>query len=152
MSFLKGFFSLFDWMSPRTLDDSMQELYDKMNWGEYKNPLKYPYPSTDNPCSVSYSYNTAADITRASELANPHTMTITTSQQFLDEMRKLVPSGDFVPYAYYNEEMDAIEAYFKNKSCYTQTLNENIELHIASDNEEVVGINILNIKKLIKNK
>lgn len=43
--FLKGFFSLFDWMSPKTLeeqfedlDDSMQNLYDKMGWGQYKKP------------------------------------------------------------------------------------------------------------------
>lgn len=43
MSFLKGFFSLFDWMSPKTLDESLegldeslQHLYDKMNWGKYQ--------------------------------------------------------------------------------------------------------------------
>jgi hypothetical protein len=29
---------------------------------------KYPYPSTDNPCSVSYAYNLAADVIRASDL------------------------------------------------------------------------------------
>lgn len=47
-SFLKGFMSLFDWMSPRSLDeqmndldDSMQDLYDRMNWG------KYSYPNTN---------------------------------------------------------------------------------------------------------
>lgn len=42
MSFMKGFFSLFDWMMPKTmeeqlndLDDSMQRLYDRMGWGKY---------------------------------------------------------------------------------------------------------------------
>lgn len=48
-SFLKGFLSLFDWMIPpyknydefsQELDDKMQDLYDKMGWGKYENPLK----------------------------------------------------------------------------------------------------------------
>jgi hypothetical protein len=73
MSFLKGFFGLFDWMfPPKTyqelsdeLDESMQELYNTNRWGKYNNPLKYPYQSTDNPCSVSYAHNLAADINRA---------------------------------------------------------------------------------------
>ena len=76
MSFLKGFLSLFDWMFPPKsyqelsddLDIKMQELYDKMGWGKYNNPLHYPYPSIDNPCSVSYAHNVAADINRAMEL------------------------------------------------------------------------------------
>jgi len=45
----------------------MQDLYDKNGWGQYQNLLKYPYPSTDNPCAVSYGYNLAADINRAIE-------------------------------------------------------------------------------------
>jgi len=75
MSFIKGFTSLFDWMFPpktyqeltEELDEKMQDLYDKNGWGKYHNPLKYPYPYTDNPCSVSYGHNLAADITRAIE-------------------------------------------------------------------------------------
>ena len=31
-------FGLFDWMFPRTLDERMQDLYDRMGWGEYRNP------------------------------------------------------------------------------------------------------------------
>ena len=76
MSFLKGFLSLFDWMfPPKTyqelsddLDNEMRELYNKMGWGKYNNPLQYPYPSIDNPCSVSYASNLATDISRAIEL------------------------------------------------------------------------------------
>jgi len=75
MSFIKGFTSLFDWMFPsktyqeltEELDEKMQDLYDKNGWGQYQNLLKYPYPSTDNPCAVSYGYNLAADINRAIE-------------------------------------------------------------------------------------
>jgi hypothetical protein len=44
-SFLKGFCSIFDWMTPRSmeeqlkdLDDSMQDLYDRMGWGTYSYP------------------------------------------------------------------------------------------------------------------
>lgn len=49
-SFCKGFFSLFDSMFPRSteeqlneLNNSMQDLYDRMGWG------KYSYPN--NNCS-----------------------------------------------------------------------------------------------------
>ena len=40
MSFFKGFSSIFDWMFPRTLDEQLQDLYDDMGWGEYKNPTE----------------------------------------------------------------------------------------------------------------
>jgi hypothetical protein len=70
-SFLKGFLSLFDWMSPKTLDEglddldnSMKDLYDRMGWG------KYPYPN--NNCS----YHTAVDINRVLEA----------EQSFMDEI------------------------------------------------------------------
>lgn len=79
-------------------------------------------------------------------------ITLTTDKQFLEEMVKLVPSGQFTPYAYYNEDMDAIECYFKNESCYAKTLNNMVELHLSFDTEEVVGVNILGIKKLIQDK
>lgn len=39
-AFLKGFISMFDWMCPRTVDEQLQDLYDDMDWGEYKNPLE----------------------------------------------------------------------------------------------------------------
>jgi len=76
MSFFKGFLSLFDWMFPSKsyqelsddLDGQMQDLYDRNGWGKYNNPLKYPYQSVENPRSVSYSHNFAADIGRAIEL------------------------------------------------------------------------------------
>lgn len=54
-SFLKGFTSLFDWMFPKTLDESMQQLYDKMNWGTYK-----AYPTTS-------AFNMAVDVTSTQE-------------------------------------------------------------------------------------
>ena len=47
MSFWDGFSSLFDWMVPKSLDESlsdldnnMQELYDRMGWGIYHHPLE----------------------------------------------------------------------------------------------------------------
>lgn len=61
-SFWKGFFSLFDWIFPKSmeeqlndLDNQMQDLYDRMGWG------KYPYPN--NNCS----YITTNDINRILE-------------------------------------------------------------------------------------
>ena len=58
----------------------------------------------------------------------------------------------FEPYAYYNEDADSIEVYFKDESCYAKLLNDQLELHLSFDKEEVVGVNILNIKKLLKEK
>lgn len=154
MSFLKGFFSLFDWMSPKTLDaslegldESLQHLYDKMNWGKYHNPM-----CQNNILQQTYVYKNGSAISLEEDMKT----TLTTSSQFLDEMLKLADtyggSGCFQPYAYYNEDMDSIEAYFKDESCYTKTLNNNIELHISFETGEVVGMNILNVQKLIQDK
>jgi len=157
MSFLKGFFSLFDWMSPKTLhesleglDESLQHLYDKMNWGKYHNPM----------CQNSFvnpSWNIAIDYTRSIE-GDKHNMTVeqvygdvkaVTSSQFLEEMLRLVPSGQFQPYAYYNEDMDSIQVYFKDSSSYTQPLNKNVEVHLCHDSNEITGATILNITRLL---
>jgi hypothetical protein len=58
----------------------------------------------------------------------------------------------FEPYAYYNEDTGSIEVYFKDESCYAKPLNDQLELHLSFDKEEVVGVNILNIKKLLEDK
>ena len=158
-SFLKGFFSLFDWMSPKTLeesmddlDNSMKDLYDRMGWGEYKKP---------SPMS---GWNNAIDLTRSISSSEWNSMVqdnktveevygnvrAVTSSQFLDEMIKLVPSGCFQPYAYYNADMDALQVYFKDESSYTQPLNRNVEVHLSHDTDEITGATILGIKKLIK--
>jgi uncharacterized SAM-dependent methyltransferase len=61
-------------------------------------------------------------------------------------------SEKFQPYAYYNEDMDAIEVYFKDESCMTQPLNDKLELYKSFENNEVVGVRILGIKKLLQDK
>lgn len=157
MSFIKGFLSIFDWMFPKTLDESlndlddqMQDLYNKMGWGKY-----------NNPCAA---HNHAIDLTRIinrdawQDLIKDNktveqvygSTKIVTSSQFLDEMIKLVPSGQFIPCAYYNEDMDSIQVYFKDTSSYTQPLNQNVEIHLSHDADEITGATILNIKQLIK--
>jgi hypothetical protein len=57
----------------------------------------------------------------------------------------------FEPYCYYNKETDSIEVYFKDESCYAKPLNDQLDLHLSFDNEEVVGVNILNVKRLLEN-
>jgi len=52
-SFWKGFCNLFGCFSPKTLDESMEDLYSRMGWGQYHNPCE--------------CYNTAVDINRALE-------------------------------------------------------------------------------------
>ena len=147
-SFLKGFLSLFDWMNPKTLDESMddldnsmQNLYDRMGWGLYINP---------------WEVNTAGDLTRSIKKDTIEEVygdvRVVTSSQFLDEMIKLVPSGKFQPYAYYNADMDSIQVYFKDEGSYTQPLNQNVEIHLSHDTDEIAGATILNIKQLIEGK
>ena len=147
-SFLKGFFSLFDWMFPRSLneqmddlDDSMQNLYDRMGWGLYINP---------------WEVNSTGDLTRSIKKDTIEEVygdvRAVTSSQFLDEMIKQFPSGSFVPYAYYNADMDSIQVYFKDEGSYTQPLNQNVEIHLSHDTDEITGATILNIKQLIEGK
>jgi hypothetical protein len=56
--------------------------------------------------------------------------------------------GSFVPYSYYNQDLDKVSVYFKDEDCYVQTVNEDMELHISFDSKEVVGLNFLNVKQL----
>lgn len=123
MSFLKGFFSLFDWMCPRTteeqlkdLDDRMQDLYDKKGWGLYINPWEVKK---------------------------------VTQSEFLDEMIKLVPKEKFVPYSYYNKDLDSIQVYWKDEESYTVPTANGINLKIGFDTSEVVGVDILNANQLV---
>ena len=182
-SFWKGFFSLFDWMFPRSmeeqlneLDNSMQSLYDKMGWGEYKKPSHMSgwnnaidFNMQNDILNQTYIYSGRKIVTLGEDMKNslPNDVsitstenlyvkdigeiTLTTSKEFLDEMVKLVPSEKFQPYAYYNADMDSIQVYFKDNSSYTQPLNQNVELHLSHDTDEITGATILNIKQLIEN-
>lgn len=91
-----------------------------------------------------------SNISSSSSPKNLIGITLTTTEQFLDEMIRLVPSGCFQPYAYYNSDMDALQVYFKDNSSYTQPLNQNVEVHLSHDTNEITGATILGIKKLIK--
>ena len=78
-SFLKGFFSLFDWMSPKSLDESldgldnnMMDLYDRMGWGSYSNPLKTTYMKNIISETVDVDGNKVS---------------ITTSKDLLDQLK-----------------------------------------------------------------
>jgi hypothetical protein len=71
MSLLKGFTSLFDWIFPKTLDDSMQELYTKMSWGKYS-----AYPTAS-------AFNMAVDITSTQE---PPPQTIYASKETMNQL------------------------------------------------------------------
>lgn len=59
MSFLKGICSLFDWMAPRTLDEKLQDLYDDMGWGKYKNPVDQYIEENpvEGPCKPYLDYD-----------------------------------------------------------------------------------------------
>jgi len=83
-SFLKGFLSIFDWMFPKTLEQSMedldnrmQDLYDRMGWGQYKNPL-----------NKSWNTVTANDIIQETYMIDNNKITMTTSKNLLENMNK----------------------------------------------------------------
>lgn len=72
MSFWKGFFGLFDWMFPRSmeeqlneLDNSMQDLYDRMGWGKYALPNSncsyFSKNDIDSILEAKQQFNNAVD-------------------------------------------------------------------------------------------
>lgn len=56
--------------------------------------------------------------------------------------------GSFVPYSYYNQDLDRVSVYFKDEDYYVQKVNDDLELLISFDTKEVVGLNFLNVKSL----
>jgi hypothetical protein len=143
MSFLKGFFSIFNLFPQQKsyqkltneLDNKMQNLYDKMGWGTYKNPL-------------NNSWSVASEVTQKYE--KDQTEVYTTADEFLQEMIKLVPKEKFVPYSYYNKDRDAIQVYWSNDDSYTVPIgNGSMNLKIAFGTKEIIGIDILNANQLI---
>lgn len=54
----------------------------------------------------------------------------------------------FVPYSYYNQDLDRVSVYFKDEDYYAQTVNNDLELLISFDTKEVIGLNFLNVKNL----
>lgn len=157
-SFWKSFVSIFNlFPGSKTyceqkdeLDNQMQDLYDRMGWGKYNNPCAAYNTASDLTRSISSNeWNNMVENNKTVEQVYGKTRAVTSSQ-FLDEMIKLVPSGCFQPYAYYNEDMDALQVYFKDTSSYTQPLNQNVEIHLSHDADEITGATILNIKQLIK--
>lgn len=57
--------------------------------------------------------------------------------------------NNFVPYSHYNKDMDSIEACFIGNSYYVQPLNKNLDIYISQETNEVVGVRINNITRLI---
>lgn len=76
-------------------------------------------------------------------------ITLSTSQSLMEELIRVSSSGSFVPYSRYNQYRDCIESHFTNDDYYLQPVNENIELLLSHHNDEIVGVNILNVKKVI---
>lgn len=130
-SFLKGFFSVFNlFPSSKSYDDTREEVDEILQhdgWGEYTN-------STRSMSCDEWNNNIKK----------------VTQSEFLDKMIKLVPIGPMVPHSFHNEDMDAIQVYFKDHQFYTQPLNEAMNLYVSFDTNEVIGVEILNVKKLLE--
>lgn len=93
-SFLKGFFSLFDWMSPKSLDDSlydldisMMELYDRMGWGSYSNARQNIYVLSPDMEIISLEKDMENSIISETVYVDGNKVIITTSKELLDQLR-----------------------------------------------------------------
>ena len=93
-SFLKGFLSIFDWIFPKTLEQSMedldnrmQDLYDRMGWGSYSNPLKNTYILRPDMEIVSLEEDMKNSIFSETVDIEGNTITITTSKRTLEELQ-----------------------------------------------------------------
>lgn len=75
-------------------------------------------------------------------------ITLSTSENLIEQLVR-IPTGSFAPYAAYNKNFDSIEAHFKNDEYYAQPLNENMDLLLSHSTNEVVGVRIYNIKKIV---
>ena len=75
-------------------------------------------------------------------------ITLSTSESLIEQLVR-IPTGSFAPYAAYNKHFDSIEAHFKNDEYYAQPLNENMDLLLSHSTNEVVGVRIYNIKKIV---
>jgi uncharacterized SAM-dependent methyltransferase len=76
----------------------------------------------------------------------------TNTEQFLEEMIKSVPSGDFQSFVFYNRDGNMIEAYLTNDSYYAKRLVNGIDLHLNQDTDEIVGFSVHGIKSLLESK
>ena len=123
--FLKGFLSIFNLFPSSKSYDEIREEVDELL--QHDNWGEY------------------------SDLHNGYIKKVTQSE-FLDKMIRLVPTGPMVPHSFYNEDMDAIQAYFKDHQFYTQPLNEAMNLYVSFESNEVIGIEILNVKQLLQAK
>jgi hypothetical protein len=150
MSLLKGFSSLFDWVFPSKsyqetsddLDAKMQELYDRCGWGKYNNPLKGHQNAVDINRVLDAHESFRKEL---AELGVYNTMTV-------DEYFKKYNPCQFTPATSYSEDMDAIEVIFQNESFNVKNVNEALDLYIGTESGQVVGLNVLQIKKLMKEK
>lgn len=131
--FLKGFFSLFDWMLPKTLDDSINNLDDsmgtlhtKMGWGDYKNPLKYTTRSVS-----AEEWKTMVD-------------------KYIEDNPITEPCK---PYVDYNVGGDTLHVFWDcNTDFYVEPLLENLSIELIKefDTDRIVGVNIRNITRSIQ--
>ena len=147
-NFLKGFFSLFDLMFPKTLDTNIQN--DILNQTYVYSGHRIVTLGEDMKNTLPNDVSITTENLYVKDIGE---ITLTTSTESLNNMIKLAQdfkqSGGFQSYAYYNEDMDSIEVYFKESMYYTQPLNNNVELYLCHDTNEIVGATILNIKQLI---
>jgi hypothetical protein len=124
------------------LDNKMQELYDRCGWGKYNNPLQGHQTSVDINRVLDAHESFRKEL---EECGVYNTMTV-------DEYFKKYNPCLFTPATSYSEDMDAIEVIFQNESFNVKNVNEALDLYIGTESGQVVGLNVLQIKKLMKEK
>jgi len=73
------------------------------------------------------------------------------NKELLEELFSDYKPESFVPYFYYNKDMDVLDIYFKEDLSYTSLLNKDLNLFLSQETDEIVGVSVLNIKRLVSN-
>lgn len=81
----------------------------------------------------------------------PH-ITLSTSEDTIKQLSSVNQRRIFIPYSYYNQDMDVIQVFWKNEDYYTHQLPNNINLKISLESNEIIGVDIFNVNALVLQK
>lgn len=76
----------------------------------------------------------------------------TDSMEGFLEATKDMERPPWKPNAFYNRDGDQIEIYLSDEDCYAHWLCPGVVVHLSHDTEEVVGVTIEGIKRMVQHK
>lgn len=95
------------------------------------------------------SIGSSSNISTTSPVSNLSDITLTTGFELLNTLAQI---SKFQPSVFYSTDKDTIEVYFKSGTAISNKLTNDIDLYRDSTNDEIIGIGIHNIQKLLDTK